>query len=493
VYHVPPEEEGGAILEQQCIPLEAFLVDGIGLKAILSRDLFGPSQRISRRLRDYGFRRWEPLPLRVNVSIDQLEELLPFLQQVRQLAAAGPYILCTDGSADTLRTTFEELFREKGLYKAGAGLVALPAPALPLGTFFPSLFIPDRHGSTDCAFPLEYIALVLARYTAATIPGCSRIHVDCQSAITQLGCIPRASHLAALDRVWPDVSRPLNVPIEHVHSHLDDKTAFHKLSRAAQGNCLADRVAEGVASYSLLQLPFIVVDLERLMSCTSTGLPEWMRMLKLSPGGPCSFFHSLSAQAPLARQVVIEEYWSSRVAKSPQGYDWRLGHTRLAAAAAGLGGKHPTPGAIGTIKLIHDKYWWGNRHNLKREPCGSCLLALEQPFVVDHPLGGLVPAEHRHLCTPGNLGWGQLVSPDAILEGLGHWGSFCCSPKVVRIRSNSAALAALLINTELAELRDARACAHTILGFVLDDPLRFNGRMSGAVTANIARTLGLRC
>jgi hypothetical protein len=426
------------------------------------------------------------------VTIDQISELIPFLEQVRQLAAAGPYILCTDGSADTLRTTFEELFREKGRYKAGAGLVALPAPGLPLGTFFPSLFIPDRHGSSDCAYPMEYIALVLARFTAATIPGCSKIHVDCQSAIIQLGCIPRASHLAALDKVWPDVSRPLNVPVEHVHSHLDNKTAFPLLSRAAQGNCLADRVAEGVASYSLLRLPFCTVDLERLMSCASTGLPEWMRILPNPLGAP-SFYHSLSAQAPLARQVVIEEYWKTRVDKSPQAYDWRLGHTRLAAAAAGLSGSHPPIGSIGTIKLIHDKYWWGNRHNLKREPCGCCQLSLEQPFYSDHPLGGLVPAVHRHLCTPGNLVWGQHVSPDDILEGLGHWGSLCCSPKVVRIRATSADLAALLINTELQELRDARVCAHTILGFVLSDPLRFNGRLSGAVTDNISRTLGLRC
>ena len=116
----------------------------------------------------------------------------------------------------------------------------------------------------------------------------------------------------------------------------------------------------------------------------------------------------------------------------------------------------------------------GNRHNLKREPCGGCLLALEQPFFADHPLGGLVPAEQRHLCTPGSLVWGQHVSPDDILEGLGHWGTLCCSPKEVRIRirATSAALAALLINTKLAELRDARACAHPILGFVLDYPVQ---------------------
>ena len=97
--------------------------------------------------------------------------------------------------------------------------------------------------------------------------------------------------MAALDKVWPDVSRPLNVPVEHLHSHLDDKTAFPKLSRAAQGNCLADPVAEGVASYSLLQLPFVTIELERLMSCASTGLPEWMRILKKPAGAPF-LYHS---------------------------------------------------------------------------------------------------------------------------------------------------------------------------------------------------------
>jgi hypothetical protein len=69
VYYVPPEEEGGVILEQQCFPLEAFLVNGIGLKAILSRDIFGPSQRISRRLRDYALRRWEPLSPRALLNL----------------------------------------------------------------------------------------------------------------------------------------------------------------------------------------------------------------------------------------------------------------------------------------------------------------------------------------------------------------------------------------------------------------------------------------
>ena len=133
--------------------------------------------------------------------------------------------------------------------------------------------------------------------------------------------------------------------------------------------------------------------------------------LRNQPSGVPSLYHSLSAQAPLARQVIIEEYWSIRFAKSPQGYDWRLGHTRLAAAAAGLGGSHPPPGAIGTIKLIHDKYWWGNRHNLQREPCGGCMRELEQPFSVDHPLGGLVPAESKAPLYPGQPGVGPARAP----------------------------------------------------------------------------------
>jgi len=198
VYVVPETEAGGAILDGQVLQWEDFVTpSGLGLQAILSRDTASlrsvddtTSCVVSRKLRDYGMRRCSLPTATPRLGLEDVSELTPFLEAVRRLAAQGNYSLCTDGSSDTVRRPSEHLFREPGRYVAGAGIVAVPAPGLPLGTLLPSLFIPDLHAATDCAFPLEYIAAVIARFTASMVPGCQDIFVDCKSVIDLLGHLP---------------------------------------------------------------------------------------------------------------------------------------------------------------------------------------------------------------------------------------------------------------------------------------------------------------
>ncbi len=96
------------MLESQLLPLAAFLLsNGVGLQAILSRDVFSHKEvaglatsQTFRSLRDYGLRQCCP-PLSAPVrSVNEIELLNTFLDSLRVLASRGAYALCTDGSAD---------------------------------------------------------------------------------------------------------------------------------------------------------------------------------------------------------------------------------------------------------------------------------------------------------------------------------------------------------------------------------------------------------
>ena len=490
LYVVSEDEAGGAILAGQILQWEDLVTPlGFGLQAILSRDAASlrsvdgiTSCVISRKLRDYGLRRCSLPAATPRLGLEDVSELSPFLEAVRRLAAQGAYALCTDGSSDTVRRPSEQFFREPGRYVAGAGIVAVPAPGLPLGTLLPSLFIPDLHAATDCAFPLEYIAAVIARFTAAVVPGCKDIFVDCKSVIDLLGQLPREASYAGLDKIWPvNASRSLLKP-RHVHSHQDDSVRFDRLSRAAQGNCLADAVAENKSHYLNLQLPVVTVSFERLLDCCSTAECEWRRYLQL-PDGSSLFHHSVCEQVKLSRQLIAPVYWQRRDAKSLSGYSWSAGHTRL-AAAAGLGGKRGKAGASGTVKLTHDKYWWGNRYNPQRAPCKGCEWSMLFPYKTGHPLAALVLDADKDKLIVGEGNWGSLVPPHLLLEGIEHWGSVCVDFKVAKIRRESEKAAWNLLSSHLgsADRRDAFRCASTVLTFMLVDPLRFQGRLGTVAT-----------
>jgi hypothetical protein len=496
-YVVSDDEAGGAVLESQLLPLAAFLLsNGVGLQAILSRDVFAlkevaglATSQTFRCLRDYGLRQCcPPLPAPVR-SVNDIELLNTFLDSVRVLASRGAYALCTDGSADWKRTPSEHLFREPGQYIAGAGLVAVPAPGLPLGDLFPALYIPDLLGATDCAFPLEYIALVLARYTASQVEGCEAICVDCQSVIDLIGHLPAVSPFAALDKIWPDISRPYRILPTHVHSHQDDRTVFDNLSRAAQGNCLADAVAEKRLQYGTLALSVTTVPLQHLLDCIHSTQPEWLRML-VSPDGSCSLYHSLCAQSKLSRGLIAQVYWDHRASTTKSSYAWAKGHSRL-AAAAGLVGKRGKTGIAGTVRLIHDKVWWGNRYNPKRGTCKGCVSSLMFPYKEGHPLAELIPEQHKPLVA-GDPHWGELVDQALILEGIEHWGSVCVDFKVVSIRQESEKKARAVLDARLRFQRDSFHCASSVLTFMLADPLRFQGRFGTAATVLITQVLNER-
>ena len=307
--------------------------------------------------------------------------------------------------------------------------------------------------------------------------------------IDLIGHLPPVSPFAALDSIWPDISRPFRISPTHVHSHQDKKTGFDELSRAAQGNCLADAVAEGRTQYSNISLPYITIPMERFLECVLSTRPEWLRMAA-HPDGTQYVYHSLCSQAKLSRGLIAQAYWDNRALTTRSSYEWAKGHTRL-AAAAGTAGKRGKTGAAGTVRLIHDKFWWGNRYNPKRGACKGCVSSLLFPFKDGHPLAALVPDELKPLA-PGDLRWSEQVDHALILEGIEHWGSICVDFQVVKIRHESEKKARLLLDSRLKADRDSLQCATTVLLFMLTDPLRFQGRFGSASTLLITQVLNAR-
>jgi hypothetical protein len=154
-------------------------------------------------------------------------------------------------------------------------------------------------------------------------------------------------------------------------------------------------------------------------------------------------------------------------------------------------GKRGKTGVTGTVRLIHDKFWWGNRYNPKRGACKGCVSSLLFPFKDGHPLAELVPDAHKPLVA-GNPRWGELVDPSLIQEGIEHWGSICVDFKVVKIRQESEKAARLHLESQLRDDRDSLRCATTVLTFMLSDPLRFQGRLGTAATFLITQVLDER-
>ena len=138
------------------------------------------------------------------------------------------------------------------------------------------------------------------------------------------------------------------------------------------------------------------------------------------------------------------------VQETTTGYIWVHGRSQL-AAAAGLVGSKAIAGQVGTIKFIHDKYWWGNRHNPLRAPCAYCSA---------HPPARSVTAS-------------AYAVP---LTGIEHWGTDCADPSVVKIRKDSEALAREHIHELLGTNSPHLKCALFVLLCMLTQPYRFQGR-----------------
>jgi hypothetical protein len=89
-YVVSEAEAGGAVWEPQMHSRDAFILDNdVGLLAIFSRDVFTQTEeegvascQISRRLRDYGFRKYCPPLSAPTRSIADVEDLTPFIDAV---------------------------------------------------------------------------------------------------------------------------------------------------------------------------------------------------------------------------------------------------------------------------------------------------------------------------------------------------------------------------------------------------------------------------
>ena len=150
------------------------------------------------------------------------------------------------------------------------------------------------------------------------------------------------------------------------------------------------------------------------------------------------------------------------------GHVWAQGHSRL-AAAAGLVGSKAIAGKVGTIKLIHDKYWWGNKHNPARTFCEHCAALL--PFAPADSAPETIDAWEKR--------W------QAARIGMAHWGSVCTDPRVVTIRQESEQEARSVIQERLGksrEMKEALQCANFLLGCMLEQPYRFQGRFDTAST-----------
>ena len=460
-YMVSEDEAGGAVSPSQIIPCSALFCNrSIGLQAFLSRDSTRhaanrTSRRISRKLLDHGLRCCGISPLPAAPLLRDITELTTFIGKVAFLAEDGEYILCTDGGRDEKFTPSQAFFRDSGKITAGAAIVALPLKGA-LGASLPALHMDDNLEAMDSAFPLEYLALTIAKYVAHMVPGCKHIYCDCESVIMTHGHLPRISPYAPLDLVWPDMGLAVNLPKpEHVHSHLEDilpggdltpGERFDKLSRGAKGNVLADWAAYGRREIFNVVLDLSSLLVEDLLACTASRTAGWMRLRTDSPR-LCHNFHS---QEELHRDKLTRDYWLERTLVTASGYIWVHGRSRL-AAAAGLVGSKAIAGKVGTIKLIHDKYWWGNRHNPLRAPCAYCSA---------HPpvLSATAPA---------------YVPP---LTGIEHWGSDCADPAVVRIRKDSETDARNLLQEKLAAHPQHLKCALFVLGCMVTQPYRFQGR-----------------
>jgi hypothetical protein len=314
----------------------------------------------------------------------------------------------------------------------------------------------DSLGAMDSAFPLEYLALTIAKYVAHMVPGCKEIYCDCESVILIHGRLPRISPYAPLDNIWPAMGLALNLPRpEHVHSHLEkilgseDLTPgerFERLSRGAKGNVLADWAAYGRRQIFNVVMDLSTLPVEDLLACSAGRSAGWMRLRADTP----RLCHNLHGQEDLHRNLLIKAYWLERTQETTTGYIWVHGRSRL-AAAAGLVGSKAIAGTVGTIKLIHDKYWWGNRHNPARAPCAYCSA---------HPRDTSATA--------------PAYTPP--LTGIEHWGSDCADPAVVKIRKDSEAEARLLLQEKLAAHPHHLKCALFVLDCMVTQPYRFQGR-----------------
>jgi len=391
---------------------------------------------------------------------------------VRSLADGGGYSLFSDGSFDHERSPAQRLFHEYGNLKSAAALVAIPSNR-DLSVTLPALYMPDSLSAMDAAFPLEYLALVVAKYVAYMVPGCLQICSDCLSAIDKHGQLPCISRFAPLDRIWPALSStplrdmlPLGADgtepkVTHIHSHADKrlKRSFDQLSFEAKGNCIADRVAAGHDSLYNIRMELVTISVEMLLSCTLGASSNWMRLRSTQQGWP-RLCHNLHYQEALHRTKRIETYWLERTIATGSGYIWVHGHSRL-AAAAGLVGSKAMVGKVGTIKLIHDKFWWGNKHNPNRSLCEHCATLL-----------GPMPDD-----LADTAAW--MKRRQDTLTGMEHWGAGCMDPRVVQIRRESEVEARAVVQERLGKskkLKDALQCANFLLECMLGQPYRFQGR-----------------
>lgn len=469
------------LLATQRLNSNLLFPNAYGVQAILSRDdtrrFEGRSSRRTRRsLLDHGLRHCgKAHPLGAPI-LEDIPEVQLFIEQVRVMADRGPYSLFTDGSHDNIRTPEQRLFHVDGAFKAAAALVAIPSSGDFCGVL-PALYMSDVHSAMDSAFPLEYLALVLAKYVASQVQSCKQICSDCRSAIDKHGLLPCISRFAPLDQIWPALATtplrdllPLNEDgsdptVTHIHSHADKKLKrkFDQLSFEAKGNCVADRAAGGGDSLHNIRLVLTTVPVETLLSCATGLSANWMRLRNAGEDRLCQNLHY---QETLHRTKRIEDYWMSRTLSSDSDYIWVHGHSRL-AAAAGLVGSKAIAGKVGTIKLIHDKYWWGNKHNPARTYCEHCAALL--PFA---------PADAE----PDTIkAWEKLWL--AARTGMGHWGAVCIDPRVVNIRLESEQDARKIIQERLGDsspMKEAFQCANFLLGCMLEQPYRFQGRFDEA-------------
>ena len=549
-YLVSEEEAGGVFLTHQTIPSSVLFHQGTGLQAILSRDSTRHSDNytqrsVSRRLLDHGLRRSEVPLVPPKPQLEEIAELSSFIAQVAALVGEEGYFLCTDGSYDSKGKPSERRFRKRGDTRASASLVAIPRRGIP-ATPLPSLYIPDTYNAAEAAFAMEYLAVVIAKFVAYKVPGCTGIWCDCEGVCKTHDRLPCISPILVMDKIWPGMRAVSSPQVHHIHSHLDKhckkekkKKPFHELSIEAQGNCIADVVAaKGTRCYHA-RMSLITISMEMFLRCGSGSDAGWMR-ITYEDGGILRLRHSFHIQEKLARISLVEDYWISRTINTETGYDWNLGHTRL-AAAAGLVGREALPGKSSTIKLIYGKYWWGNRHNPNRPLCAHCaalappetaqatapatvegspstmspqlpLLCLQadteagqvtqsdigsdEREVVAPSLGGPVGSSAQSLLPPNSAPTEgpfptSVSQPSPLLIGMEHWGSICSDPRVVKIREDSAAEALSLLKDKLPlpRYRDHLQRAKVILSCILTQPYRFEGRLDRSSTAVICNEL----